>query len=369
MSLKGSQMKNWKIGTYGAAGFALLVAPGLLLAADPQDSPFPNQDSPAVLQIARIRVLDFGWDTRFNYMDREAGPVTDRGVQYRLRTIVRLDLQKNGRTFFVVRAETGKGFDNSWNNTGAGLGPGQWIFNVKSIALHRKFGNHFEAEAGGLDFDRGAGTDATYASGDGHMTGYRAAYHGQSHELPDRVSLTAAYVGDFDKPNFFSRTRMDRVNYVQVLAEQHFGEELNGSAELDSIHNVIFARSAVRYRRLWVFDDATLEAIARTTDRFRFGWSSSIGRRWGKDSPWRSTVIYSDLPYELYLVDGQRILLNRGELDVGKRLSAGAIYRLTRDCEAGVFAGRLLDSTPSKRWLAQVGLTYQFAGLLNRLLR
>lgn len=361
-------MKNWKIGTRIAAGFALLVAPGLLLASDQPDSAAPSQDSRVAAPNWRIRVLDFGLDTRFNYMDREAGPVTDRGMQYRLRTIVRLDLQKNGSTYFVVRTETGKGFDNSWNNTGAGLGPGQWVFNVKSIALHQKLGSYFEAQAGGLDFDRGAGTDATYASGDGHMTGYRAAFKGQSPGLPDRISLTAGYVGDFDKPNFFSRARMDRVNYLQLLAEQNFGDQLKGSAEVDSIHHAVFARGAMRYQRLWVFDDATLEVIART-DRFRFGWSSSIAHRWGDGSRWRSELIYSDLPYGLYLVNGQRILLNRGEFDVGKRLSAGAVYRWTRASEASVFAGRLLDSAPSKRWVAQVGIRYQFAGLINGLLR
>jgi hypothetical protein len=302
-------------------------------------------------------------------MDREGGPVTDRGLQYRLRTIVRLNVQKNGSTFFVVRTETGKGFDNSWNNTGAGLGRGQLVFNVKSIALHQKLGEYFAAEAGGLDFDHGAGTDATYASGDGHMTGYRAVFNGQSQGLPDKVSLTAGYVGDFDRPNFFSRARMDRINYVQLLAEQHFGDELKGSAELDSVHNAVFTRGAIRYQRLWVFDDATLEGIARTTDGFRFGWSSSIARRWGSDSHWRSELIYSDLPYRLYLVDGQRVLLNRGEIDVGKRLSAGAVYRLTKASEASLFGGRLLDSTPSKRWVAQFGIRYQFAGFLNGLLR
>ena len=314
-------------------------------------------------------MLDLGWDTRFNYMDRAGGTVTDRGVQYRLRTRARLSVTRSGNTYFEVRAETGKGFDNSWNNSGLGLGVWQTVFDVKSIALHQKFGNSWEAQAGGLEFDRGAGTDAVYASGDGHMTGYRVAFSGKSAGLPDKISLTAAYLGDFDRQNFFSRARMDRVNYWQLLAEHRLRENLDGSAEVDAIHGAVFGRAAIRFRRLWGVDDPTLETVVRATDRVRIGWAMTIGRRWSSDSRWRSDLIYADLPESLYLVDGRRVLMNRGEIDTGKRLAIGTAYRLTPDCEIGVFGGRLLDSTPSKRWIAQVGISYQFAGLLNRLLR
>jgi hypothetical protein len=346
---------------------AFLVMVGLLPAADPGASGGAQGPQPTAL-LPRIRVLDLGWDTRFNYMDREGGPVTDRSVQYRLRTRVRADLSRSG-TWLELRAETGKGFDNSWNNTGAGLGRGQEIFNVKSIALHQQFGERFEVAAGGLDFEHGAGTDATYASGDGHMTGYRASFLGHGAGLPQKLSVTAGYVGDFDRPNFFSRLHMDRVNYVQLLAEQSFGEQLRASAEVDSIRHAGFGRTAARYGRLWIFEDATVEAAIRASDAFRFSWASSVSRHWGKASHWRSDLIYSDLPYGFYLVNGQRVLLNRGELDIGKRLSAGTAYRIGHECEVGVFGGRLLDQTPSKRWVAQAGISYQFAGLLNRLMR
>jgi len=39
-----------------------------------------------------------------------------------------------------------------------------------------------------------------------------------------------------------------------------------------------------------------------------------------------------------------------------------------RDWELGVFAGRLLDSTPTLRWTAQAYLRYDVARVLNRAL-
>ena len=362
MQRSRSFLKSWWL-------LPALVTPALLSAGDVPDAVSHGSGDSNQVPAWRLKVLDLGWDTRFNYMDQQGGTVTDRGLQYRLRTRARLDLLKGGGTYLVVRAETGRGFDNSWNNAGVGLAPGQMVFNLKAISLHQKLTNSLEAEAGGIDYDRGAGMDTVYASGDGHMTGYRTVFHSHSAGLPEKVSITAAYVGDFDKPNFFSRIRMDRVNYVQALAEQHFTDRRYGSVEVDAIHDAIFLRGALRSGRFWEFDDVTVDAATRTTDRFRFAWSMSASRRWTSDSRWRTDLIYSDLPFSFYVVNGRRVLLNRGEIDVGKRLAVGTVHRLAPSFEAEVFAARLLDSTPSKRWVAQVGLSYQFAGLVNRLLR
>jgi hypothetical protein len=260
----------------------------------------------------RVRVLDLGFDARFNYMDREAGPVTDRSLQYRLRSRVRVDLRKDGSPFFVVRAETGKGFDNSWNNTGVGLGAAQSVVNVKSVALHQKFGHGIEAQAGGLDFDPGAGTDAVYASGDGHMTGYRSVFTGARAGLPDRLSFTAGYVGDFDTPNFFSRARMDRVNYYQVLLERRLGESIRASAEVDSIRGVAFGRTAVEFRDLWIFDRAVAEAVVRASGPILVACSSTLTHDWSRD--WHSDLIYATLSPAFYQANGRQILFSRVDI-------------------------------------------------------
>ena len=186
-------------------------------------------------------------------MDREGGGVTDRGLQYHLRTIARFDITNGGGTFLTIRAETGKGFDNSWNNTGAGLGSGQWIFNVKTLTLHQQIGSQLEVQVGGIEFDPGAGTDSVYAAGDGAMTGYRLLLKKRSAWQPDKFSLTGGYVGDFATPNMFARFRMGQVNYVQLLAQQEINKNVAGSAEFDSIRDVAFSRLAIHCRKLWIF--------------------------------------------------------------------------------------------------------------------
>jgi len=79
--------------------------------------------------------------------------------------------------------------------------------------------------------------------------------------------------------------------------------------------------------------------------------------------------MYATVPPSFYQAGGRQILLNRGEFDSGTRLAADLSYRLTPELELQAFGGRLLDSAPSKRWIAQIGMSYQFAGLVNRLLR
>ena len=71
----------------------------------------------------------------------------------------------------------------------------------------------------------------------------------------------------------------------------------------------------------------------------------------------------------MYVVGGNRVLQNRGEIGLGKRLAGGVSRKLTNDCTVGVLAGNLLDHTPGQRWVAQAGVSYQFNSVLNRMLR
>lgn len=343
-------------------------------AANESDPPALVQPAPAPITTVRavprwrFSVLDLESSVRFNYMDQQGGGVLDRGIQYRLRLRSRFDLRSDGTTYLLTRAETGRGFNNSWNETAADLHPGQTVFNLKSIAVFQDLGTRAQLSAGGLDFEYGEGGDETYVSHDGYMTGYRAAFHQAAPWLPEKFAVTAAYVGDFNKSNVFSRFRMDRANYIQVLAQQNLAPKLGGSAELDAIEGAIYNRDALRYRHLGPFDDVMAEVVFRGTDRFTFAWSSELGKNWG--TKWHGDLIYSDLPTRMYLVGGVQAIQNRGEIDLGKRLAGGVSRKLTNDCTVGVFAGRLLDQTPgSKRWVAQAGLSYQYSSLLNRMLR
>ncbi len=319
-----------------------------------------------------LQVLQFEEVTRFNYMDRGPGRVTDRDLQYRVRTRVQVNLAPEGTTYLRMRAETGKGFDNSWDNTGIGRGEGRWNFNMKSFALGQKLGSHVELQGGGIEFDPGAGSEHTYASGDGHMMGYRFLLTGSPHPWrPEKFSLTMGYVGDFHQPNVFSRFHLGKLNYVQALVQKKIGAYGEGSVEVDSIRDIWFTRQALRWRELFrpVVDDIMLETVTRTSDNPSFGWSAMVSRHLDQAQRWRAYAIYAHIPKALYDKGGRPVLMNRGEIDLGKRLAWGGSYAVNKDLELGVFAGRLLDSTPSKRWIAQFVVSYQYAHLINRLLR
>ena len=64
-------------------------------------------------------------------------------------------------------------FQVSFDYTGVGMNKSRWSYNVKSFYAGQKIGSHLEAQAGGIEYDRGAGTEATYADNDGWLDGYR----------------------------------------------------------------------------------------------------------------------------------------------------------------------------------------------------
>jgi hypothetical protein len=74
------------------------------------------------------------------------------------------------------------------------------------------------------------------------------------------------------------------------------------------------------------------------------------------------------MPRNLYLKQGHPILLNQGETGAGKRISWGGNYAITKNLNLETFAGRRVDNTPTLRWTAQGGVSYQYGDLVNRIL-
>jgi hypothetical protein len=344
-----------------------------LSAPLPPDGTLPDAlPSNANFMARHLRVLQLEQFNRFNYMDSGPGQVDARDMQYRVRTRTYFNLASNGTTYLKMRAETGQGFNNSWNNTGGGLGPGQSSFYVKVLELGQRFGQYVEVQAGGLDFDSGAGSQHTYASDDAAMVGYRGLLTGSASTWrPEKLSLTMGYVGDFNQSNFFLRCHMGKLNYMQALTQKELGANGEISAEIDSISDVWFTREAVHWQKGWgrIFDDVMVEAVTRTNLNPSFGWSATIARDLGAARRSQALVIYSDMPQGLYEKYGLPILLNQGEISTGKRLSWGASHEISRNLRLELFAGRRLDNTPTLRWVGQFGISYQYADIVNHLLR
>jgi hypothetical protein len=349
----------------------ILLAPALVSA---ENSPSTAVTSPPKtrLFLNRIRFLTADSFAHFRYVDTAPGKVTARDLYYKLSTRLQINLSGDGRTYLQLRGESGRNFQASFDYTGVGMHHGYWSFNLKSLFLAQKIGEHFEAQAGGIEFDRGAGTEITYADNDGWLEGYRVMYSGKSRALlPDKISVSVGYVGDFLQPNVFARLpRMGEENYVQILASRRFGPNQEASVEFDSIQTIRYARPAFHWQKmpLRVIDEGYVEAMIRASDHTRFGWSSSLFK--GLDSQRRARlgVFYSDMPDPIFRRGKSVVLQNGDSYLLGKRIGPTLRWTLPRNFEVSMFGSRRLDDTPGPRYRFHATLRYSFASLLNRML-
>ena len=327
--------------------------------------------SPLSLIASHIRFLSADAITHYRYVDAAPGKVSTRDVFYKVSTRLQINFTGHERTSLQLRAESGRNFQGSYDYTGWGMHEGYWSFNLKSLFLTQRIGKHLAAQAGGIEFDRGAGTEATYADNDGWLEGYRLAYSGEAGSfLPEKISLSVGYVGDFFQPNVFARLpRMAEENYVQILASRHVGPDREGSVEFDLIQTIRYVRSALHWQKipLHIVDEAYLEAIARASDDMRFGWSSSLFKTLDAKQRVKLGAFYSDMPDPIFQ-RGKTLIFENGDSYVfGKRIGPTVSWTLPRSFEVSLFASRRLDENPGPRYRAQVAVRYQFAPFLNRI--
>jgi len=323
-----------------------------------------------------VRHLQFlGAETveRFRYIDKAPGKVTDRDLQYRISTRVQVNLLGDGATYVQARGETGRNFTAGYDYTGVGRNPAYWSFNVKSLFVGQKIGHHWEAQAGGIEYDWGAGTEATYADNDAWLEGYRMRYTGAGHGiLPDKMSVTIGFVGDFLEPNAFERLhRMGDENYIQMLASKKLGKNREFSAEFDSLQGIRYSRDALHWSKLplFVIDELSVEALTRASNDPGFGWFSSLYRTLDPKARFRMGVFYSDMPKGIFLHGKATVLQNGDSYALGKRIGPTFRFSPVKNFDVTLFGSGRLDATPGARYRGQVAVRYQFAGLLNRLLR
>jgi hypothetical protein len=270
----------------------------------------------------------------------------------------------------MARGESGRNFISSYDYTGIGLHPAYWSFNLKSLYFGQRIGEHVEAQAGGIEFDPGAGSEMTYADNDAWLEGYRLVYARPGHNSPEKISVTVGYVGDYSKPNVFSRLpRMGDENYFQVLAMKKIGPTRDLSAEFDSIQTIRYSRQALRWRKLPVpvRPDLTLEAITRATDNPSFGWAGSLNRDMDRKARVRAGMFYSDIPKVMFQSGTHQIFWNGDSYVPGKRIGPTVKLAPLKNFDVTLFGSSRLDSTPGTRYRGQIAVHYQLASLLNRI--
>ena len=319
-----------------------------------------------------LQFLSLDGYNQYRYMDSKPGDVNARDDYYKLSTVGRLTLLGEGVTYLQFRAESGRSFISSCDYTGIGMHPGYWSFNLKSLFLGQKIGHHLEAQAGGLEYDRGAGTEATYADNDGWLEGYRLAYTSHARWVPDMLSATVGYVGDFEQPNVFARLpHMGDENYIQALAHKYFGTNRDVSAEFDSLQSIRYTREAAHLQKLplVVADELVAETITRASDGATFGWSGSVFKTLDRKGRVRLGAFVSDMPESIFLKGDDKIFLNGDFYVLGQRTGPNVRIIPLKNFEVTLQGSVRTDNTPSTRYRGQVTVCYHFAGLLNRALR
>ena len=344
-----------------------------ILAAPSESNLMANSSAEPSFISRHVRFLSADTIAHYRYVDTGPGKVTVRDLLYKVQTRVQIDLVGDGTTYLQARGESGRNFQASYDFTGIGEHNAEWSFNLKSLYLGQKIGKHLEAQAGGIEYDWGAGTEATYADNDGWLEGYRLRYSGQLHKFaPDRISLTVGYTGDFLQPNAFARLyRLGDENYIQILAARKLGNTRDLSAELDSIQMIRYLREGFRWQKMPipVIQDLSLEAITRVSDNPTFGWSGGLSRAMDRKSRLRLGLFYSDMPAKIFLKNGSAVFLNGDCYPPGKRIGPTAKLVPFPNAEISLFGGARLDDTPGTRYRGQIAFRYQFASLLNRALR
>jgi len=336
----------------------------------PAGTPAPTKRNVLLRHIQFVTVDSIA---HYRYVDSAEGKVGTRDLFYKLSTRVQVNLWGDGKTYLQARGESGRSLAASYDYTGAGLHEAYWSFNLKSLFVGQKLGKHLEAQVGGVEFDQGAGTEATYADNDAWLEGYRLRYTGLGHKgLPDKVSVTVGYIGDFLQPNVFARfPRMGDENYIQVMASRKLGTGRELSAEFDSIQRIRYTREAFRWQKLPVpvVQDLSLETMIRASDNPTFGWSGSLFRSLERKGRARLGAFYSDMPMGIFLKGQQQVLLNGDSYVLGKRIGPVAKVTPFKDFEISLFGSKRLDNTPGTRYRGQIAVRYQLASLFNRALK
>lgn len=349
--------------------FLLLMVASLANAAEEPGAPPANKIE---LLARHLHFLSMDAYNQYRYADTAPSKIAQRDLFYKVSTTMRLSLVGEDKTYFEWRAESGRSFASSFDYAGAGMHPGYWSFNMKSLFIGQRIGTHFEAQAGGIEYDRGAGTEATYADNDGWLEGYRLHFTpGVSKYMPD-LSATIGYAGDFLQPNVFANfRRMEDENYMQFLADKHFGLNREASAEVDSIEAVRYTREALHLRKLplLVVDEMIAETMTRVSDDPTFGWSGTLFKTIDRAGRVRLGAFVSDMPAGIFLKDKQIIFLNGDFYVVGQRLGPNVRFIPMRNLEVVLMGSTRTDNTPSTRYRGQVTVCYHFAGLFNRALR
>jgi hypothetical protein len=138
---------------------------------------------------------------------------------------------------------------------------------------------------GGLSVARGEATEMTSYDNDGYIVGERISVKRPKQVYFDELSFTNGYLGDISTPGFTDRyTRLDEVNYRQMLVGKKFAKWIGVSADVTRLAGVSTVRAAVNAKvpQARVIDTVRYEEYRRLGAAGAYGFSAYGERAIGK---------------------------------------------------------------------------------------
>jgi hypothetical protein len=323
----------------------------------------PANSPPRIIDFTQVDVY-----ARYRYVDTTSGAVTSDDLQYRISGRIRLNLHNTG-TYVGSRIETGSTFASGWSNSGVGRSKAEWVLNAKTFFVGQKLGKNAEVEVGAMDFEQGAGSEASYADFDSYTEGYRLRVHDlRGRYAPSKLVLHIGYVGDLNTVNSFARMhRLGEINYVQVLAEKSLNKKATASLQYDRLRgfNLLRAATKMTLPDPWWVNDARLETVARVSDGATAGWALHLVKTKNRMGKFNPGMYYSHIPTGVFRAGQEQALINGDVYGLGKRLGLTSKYQVTKAFDIAALITRRLDTVQGFRWRAQIVGHYQLAPLLK----
>jgi hypothetical protein len=315
---------------YRTAGYLLLII--ILMACSnarsqtpaPTLSPKPTPTTALGSEFHRwFDIEAFTLSTRYRYVRNNAGVVTNNQAQWQTQFRPRLKFDSKGKYSIAAVIATGNVFNGGWNNLGPGTGKPQSNLFVKQLFFDAKPTKKMELQFGGLDINRGEGTEITTFDNDGYITGERVVVRAPKTAWFDEISATNAYLGDINHPSIFSRLhRLNNWNYHQLLVRKQATKYVGLSADYTFWAGADILHEAIRIKpRNFFFSTLLLEGYERVSSPNGQGFNAFVEHTVNKKLAINGGVARID----------RRMTLNADRFPPGKRVYAGLVYKPNKE--------------------------------------
>jgi hypothetical protein len=290
----------------------------------------------------RLELQSLSLGVRYRMLENHLGSRVQNWSEHHQGLKLRFRIDDASRYSVSAVAGNGDSFLASWNPRGVKGRSSNRVF-VKQLFVTAKPREGVELQYGALPIARGESSEITSYDNDGYLTGQRLTL--------SNVTITAAYLGDFNAPSVTRRwRRLDEVNYGQLLLKRKLSDRLTASADFTHADGERTFRQGLAMRPASVVDLIRLEAYQRTNGA---GGALTVEKTFGR----------ARLAATFASIDDEHRPLNSDRYGRGKRLSLTGTMPITRDVSLQVFVTRALENDVAmpNRTRVDVHLRYELA--------